>query len=154
MSRGGVVAAFLPVEYSDRVPVPRQVSLLALVVLAVMAQPPERIRKTGQMRVGPHCTVDLDEGDQQCMIVLDGDGSEYPGYPRNVSADFRVEPGDLRLYLRPVHGTLFAAPTSASVGCKAVWPRLIRRGACAWTLSRQACIFALEPARRVAPKSG
>jgi hypothetical protein len=58
----------------------------------------------GHLRVSDHCSVDLDLGRPECMVVLDGDGTESPGYPPNKKADFRVELDGVRIYFRPVHG--------------------------------------------------
>jgi hypothetical protein len=76
----------------------------------------EHVRKTGQMRIGSYCAVDLDEGDWECMVVVDGDGTESPGYPSKKTDDLRVEDGDSRLYLRAVHGAELAIGTRTEAG--------------------------------------
>jgi hypothetical protein len=58
----------------------------------------------GHLRLTDHCSVDLDLGQSECMVILDGDGTESPGYPPNKKADFRVELDGAQMYFRPVHG--------------------------------------------------
>ena len=58
----------------------------------------------GSLRLTDHCSVDLDLGQSECMVILDGDGTESPGYPPNKKADFRVELDGAQIYFRPVHG--------------------------------------------------
>jgi hypothetical protein len=58
----------------------------------------------GHLRVMDHCSVDLDLGQSECMVILDGDGTESPGYPPSKKADFRVELDGAQIYFRPVHG--------------------------------------------------
>ena len=63
----------------------------------------------GRIRLADHCSVDLDLGQSECRVVLDGDGAESPGYPHNKKADFRVELDGAEIYFRPVYGAKFRA---------------------------------------------
>jgi hypothetical protein len=76
----------------------------------------------GHLRVTDHCSVDLDLGQSECMVILDGDGTESPGYPPNKKADFRVELDGAQIYFRPVHGAEISrcdgAGLNAATGAK------------------------------------
>jgi hypothetical protein len=82
----------------------------------------------GHLRVTDHCSVDLDLGQSECMVILDGDGTESPGYPPNKKADFRVELDGAQIYFRPVHGAEISrcggAGLNAATGAKYARRRL------------------------------
>jgi hypothetical protein len=80
----------------------------SLLVLSSIAGPTETVRHEGSMRISSHCSVDLDAGNRECNVILDGDGTQSPGYPSSKDIDFRVEPDGTRLYLRPRNGAQLA----------------------------------------------
>ncbi|QOY89862.1 hypothetical protein [Paludibaculum fermentans] len=92
--------------------VPLTGMLLLLTVVLASAQ----TGKQGELQVDPHCAVDLDAGISECMVTLDGDGTEPPSHPSGQDHDFRLEPSGSRLYLQPRNGALIAKPTSVQPG--------------------------------------
>jgi hypothetical protein len=102
-----------PVQAVRRV---RQWAALLLAAGALFSASSGPIRRAGQLTVNPHCAVDLDRGVCECMVTLDGDGTEFPSHPPGKDDDFRLEPGGSRLYIQPRHGTLLAKPTSVESG--------------------------------------
>ena len=92
------------------------VKLALLIATAVFATSSGQVRKMGQMRVHLHCEVDLDDGQCECVVVLDGDGRGFPSHPSGKEDDFRLEPGGSRLYLQPRHGAQFAKGAASEAG--------------------------------------
>lgn len=81
-----------------------------------------QVRRAGDLKIFPHCAVDLDAGECACVVTVDGDGTEPPGHPSGKNDDFRLEPSGSRLYVQPRHRTLLAKPTpspSELTGCTA-----------------------------------
>ncbi len=70
----------------------------------------------GELRVDPHCAVDLDAGLSECMVTLDGDATEPPSHPPGKEHDFRSEPSGSRLYLQPRNGARISKPTPVQPG--------------------------------------
>ena len=63
------------------------------------------------IKVVGHCSVDMDRTDgsqPECMVMLDGDGTEQLGYPDAKGTDFRVEEKENRILFRPLHGAMLA----------------------------------------------
>jgi len=89
---------------------------LLVVVGAMLAASSRQIRRAGQLTVHPHCAVDLDEGVCECIVTLDGDGTEPPSHPPGKNDDFRLEPSGSRLHIQPRHGTSLAKDTSVELG--------------------------------------
>ena len=75
------------------------------------------------IKVFGHCSVDFDRADAsqpECIVMVDGDGTEPLGYPNDKGSDLRVEERQNRIYFRPVHGAMFAAPhDSGRSACEA-----------------------------------
>ncbi len=92
------------------------VKLVLLTAAALFATSSAQVRKTGQMRVNLHCAVDLDDGKCECVITLDGDGTEFPSHPPGKDDDFRLEPRGSGLYLQPRHSAEFAKGTASEAG--------------------------------------
>lgn len=86
----------------------------------VAAASSEGVRKQGSLGVHEYCSADLDEGRADCMITLDGDGTEPPTHPRGKGYDFWYQPAGRARYLVAQNGALLApgGPTEAGrSGC-------------------------------------
>jgi hypothetical protein len=86
----------------------------------VAAASSDVVRKQGSLGVHEYCSVDLDEGRADCMITLDGDGTEPPPHPRGKGYDLWYQPAGRARYLTPQNGALLApgGPTEAGrSGC-------------------------------------
>lgn len=79
-------------------------TIVVALFIATAEAPAQSIVREGQIKVTDHCSVDLDSGRSECMVVLDGDEGGRPGYPRIEGDDFRIERHGRALYLRPRHG--------------------------------------------------
>ncbi len=92
------------------------VRLVLLTSAALFASSSGQVRKTGQMRVNLHCAVDLDDGICECVVTLDGNGTEFPSHPSGKDDDFRLEPRGSGLCLQPRHRAEFARGTASKAG--------------------------------------
>jgi hypothetical protein len=85
---------------------------------AALAQAP----KEGTLKVGDHCAVSIDQGTAECLITLDGDGTEPPMHPTGKKFDFWYKSGGKVAYFNPQNGTAFAIGSRAAAdlsGCTA-----------------------------------
>jgi hypothetical protein len=92
------------------------VKLVLLTAAALFATFSGQVRKTGQVRVFLHCALDLDDGGCECVVTLDGDGTQPPSHPSGKADDLRLEPDGSRLYLQPRHRAEFAKGTVSEAG--------------------------------------
>ena len=72
-------------------------TFVILSVQGIAETPSAPVRKQGESRIDLHCGADLDAGQLECSIILDGDGTEPPSHLTGKHIDFTLEPaGDKR----------------------------------------------------------
>jgi len=101
---------------------PRMLGTAGLLVLSFLvfkrseANQPSSAPSHRRIRVFGHCSVDIDRTDAsqpECMVMVDGDGTESLGYPNSKGSDFRVEERQNRIYFRSLHGATLAIADDA-----------------------------------------
>lgn len=74
------------------------------------------VHKQGALEIPEYCSVDLDQGGRECIVTLDGDGTEPNYHPRDKNFDFWYQPDGKTRYLHPLNGAELAAGRLTAAG--------------------------------------
>ncbi len=102
------------IKYTNEVLALTRFVILLLVVLSVHGNAEDVQR--GTLKVNDHCSVALDGGKVEGIVVLDGDGREPPQHPRGKDWDFWFDASSLGLFLNPQNRAMFATVGTSEAG--------------------------------------
>ena len=66
------------------------------------------VHKQGKLDIHEYCSVDIDEGTSDCIVTVDGDGTEPRVHPRGKAYDFWLQRNGRAVYLIPQNGAALA----------------------------------------------
>ena len=74
------------------------------------------VHKQGKLDIDEYCSVDLDKGASDCIVTVDGDGTEPRIHPRGKAYDFWLQRNGKALYLIPQNGAALTIGDLKEVG--------------------------------------